>query len=120
MSSHFAVVQYVPCPVRGERINIGVIALEDNIAKCQFVDDWTRAERFGDGDVTFLKEFAGDVADAVALRSKWVIDRDSITQIHNEWNGSIQVTELRGSLRDVDDLLDYAARTFLVNADESR
>ena len=54
-ASHFALIQYVPNPEKGERINIGAIAFDGNVTSICMADGWEkRAKKFGDGDLKYV------------------------------------------------------------------
>ena len=45
MTSYYSVVQYVPNPMSGERVNVGVIAFDGHAVRTRFLRNWTRARR---------------------------------------------------------------------------
>ena len=59
MISKYTVVQYLPDPLNGECINIGVVVLGDGQVLSRFLGEWDRVECFSGGrDITFLRHFA--------------------------------------------------------------
>lgn len=54
-ASHYSVIQYVPDPAKGERINIGVVSFDENVTSICMADGWEkRAKKFGDGDLKYV------------------------------------------------------------------
>lgn len=119
MASHFVVVQYVPDPTAGERVNVGAIAYSDEAVRVQFLGDWRRIKGFGGEDIGFLRDFAHDVQRAVALQATGALppggrlDRDAIGQMATRWQNSIQFTEPRASLKEPEALLREVVQRFL-------
>lgn len=40
----FAIVRYVPDPVRGEQVNVGLVAIRDDVVACRFITDLRRLD----------------------------------------------------------------------------
>lgn len=104
MVSYYSVVQYVPDPIAGERINIGVVAFGDDTVLSRFADGWElRAKRFGkEGDTSYLREFVEQLqsADKTMFLDFWGeqrINEKDIRRMSEEWRGSIQLTKPRAS-----------------------
>ena len=118
MPSHYSVVQYLPDPVTGERINIGVIAFGDGTMRTRFLRNWSRVGSFGGPDVDFLRAFARDVEAAadqqlpLALEGER-LDPEGLRAVAGKWVNSIQITEPRASTLEPDELVDSVARRFL-------
>lgn len=118
MSSHYSVVQYVPDPVTGERINVGVVVFGDGGVRTRFLRDWRRVQQFGEEDVHFLRDFASRASDwgrpdipFPGLGTTIRLDEAGIREIAGRWMNSLQLTEPRSSLLSLDELLvDVAAR----------
>jgi len=51
MTPYYTVVQCVPDPIAGERINIGVIVLGEGRLSCRFVRTWRRVAQFAREDI---------------------------------------------------------------------
>ena len=59
MASRYSVIQYVPNPIADERINIGVLAFNEQVVKVHFLSRWDRVRDFGQvKDIDFLQNFA--------------------------------------------------------------
>jgi hypothetical protein len=122
MASQYSVIQYVPNPIADERINIGVLAFNDQVVRVHFLQNWKRVKQFGNEDVSFLRDFA-DRMEESAARSGFFLEECSkdtpkhqqIIKVARGWMNSIQFTEPCGSLLDVDGLLEDAAETYLVD-----
>lgn len=120
MSAKYSVVQYVPDPVAGERINVGVITWDAQTLHARFLENWSRARQFGGENTEFLKDFAEkirELADSdihAPLRSE--NGPAYIEKIIQNWHESIQFTDPRGSLEDAPALLEsIAARVLRVS-----
>ncbi|MDB9511888.1 DUF3037 domain-containing protein [Kamptonema animale CS-326] len=122
MASRYSIVQYVPNPIADERINIGVVAFDDHHVRVQFLNNWSRVQTFGREDIHFLRDFAKQMNKAAGEGLLFPGDRpddtpkhERLTKIARDWINSIQFTEPRGSLENVDSLLEDIAQTYLVN-----
>ncbi len=121
MASQYSVIQYVPNPIADERINIGVLAFNDQVVRVHFLQNWKRVKQFGNEDVSFLREFADRMEESAARGSFFLEDvskdipkHQQIIKVARGWMNSIQFTEPCGSLLDVDSLLEDAAETYLI------
>jgi Protein of unknown function (DUF3037) len=122
MASQFSVIQYVPDPIADERINIGVLAFDDNVTRVKFLSHWERVRCFDSSqDLSFLKSFAARMEHASLKGLLYPGDEDSglsrkerLVKVSREWANSIQFTEPAGSLEPVDDLLLGAADDYLI------
>jgi len=120
MTSRYSVIQYVPNPIADERINIGVVAFNNDVIQVRFVNNWERVRQFGVKDIEFLKDFAqqisNDARDGLLLASEnlyGLSNEELILRISKRWINSIQFTSSRASLYAVDELLEYIADTYL-------
>lgn len=122
MASKYSIVQYVPNPIADERINIGVVAFDDNDVRVQFLNNWSRVQAFGREDIHFLRDFAKRMNFAASEGLLFPGDEPDGTPKHERlkkiargWINSIQFTEPHGSLDNVENLLEDIAQTYLVN-----
>ena len=122
MASRYSIVQYVPNPIADERINIGVVAFDDNDVRVQFLNHWSRVQAFSREDIHFLRDFAKRMNFAASEGLLFPGDEPDGTPKHERlkkiargWINSIQFTEPRGSLDNVENLLEDIAQTYLVN-----
>lgn len=120
MPSYYAVVQYVPDPVADERMNIGVIAFNDDRVYSRFIRDWQRVRSFGAKDAALLQDFARSVQSVTgqqrtlaALLEGEPFTPDAIRMIARRWKSSIRLTEPRASLLTAAELLEDIAGRFL-------
>jgi hypothetical protein len=121
MNSFYTVVRYVPDPTADERINIGIIAVNEGRIKTRFLRDWSRVKRFGAEDTGFLQLFARTLTfpgDTTLKRGEWT--RDYALGLSMRCKGSIQFSEPRASLEPIDVLVHQAARRFLKEAPKGR
>ena len=104
ITSRYTVVQYLPRPLTGERINIGVIAWGGGKLAARFVENWRRVRAFGHEDTEFLQDFVRQVnksVDAASLLpglSDQTVDEDCLSTIIGSWSHSIQFSEPRASI----------------------
>jgi hypothetical protein len=120
--SRYSIIQYVPNPVADERINIGVLAFDDDIVRVRFLSKWERVRCFNvNEDISSLKEFSLRMQKAAQQgllfpgdQSNGVPKHEKLVEVSRGWMNSIQFTEPRGSLEDVDILLNDIAQTCLL------
>lgn len=123
MASNYSVIQYVPNPIADERINIGVLVFDEKIVKVHFLRSWERVKCFGREDIMFLRDFAYRMGKASKKGLLFPNDDpnngqsrvDRLRKVSRGWINSIQFTEPRGSLENVDSLFEDAIRTYLVD-----
>lgn len=118
--SHYSVIYFVPDVMADERINIGVVACSGENVRAKFLSRWGRVQSFAnDRDLTFLKEFVDGVVEWTGKglilpgdrNDRPIIER--LREISRGWKNSIQFTEPRGSLSDLDSCLADCVRVFL-------
>src|SRR6266404_3405429 len=96
MVTKYSVVRYLPHPLSGEMINIGVIAWGDGQVASQFIKDWRRAKTFGREDISFLQDFVEQIEASVPLKQKLLafgpkpLDAKQLEEITKDWGNSIQ------------------------------
>lgn len=121
MASKYSIIQYVPNPIADERINIGVLAFDDHRTLVYFLRNWDRVRRFGMEDIGFLKDFAArtsEVAESGLLfpgdENNEIPKHERLLRVSQSWMNSIQFTEPRASLKDLDRVLEDAIKKFLI------
>lgn len=125
MPSFYSVVQFVPDAIRDERMNFGVVAFDDTALRVQFLSNWTRASRFADSDIAFLREFAKSMETACS-QQQGLFDEsrgwtpDAIREAAEKWSNSIQFTEPRASTLGADELLPRMSTRYLAPARSPR
>lgn len=125
MASRFTVVQYVPDLIAGERINVGVIAWDDQSVRCRFVKNWSLVSRFGGEEAAYVRQFAEQVehlADGqteLAFSEGVVFDQGALERIVSTWGHSIQFAEPRASTKAADEVLVDVAPLFLKRGDRT-
>ena len=72
------IVQYVPDAVTNERINIGVIVLDENRASAAFLSNWGRVKQFAGRDIQFLQDLQHD-------SRHW--DAEAVLRFSQQWTG---------------------------------
>ncbi|MCY7332992.1 MAG: DUF3037 domain-containing protein [Pseudanabaena sp. CAN_BIN31] len=123
MASRYSVIQYVPNPIADERINIGVIVFNEEIVKVHFLHSWERINSFAGEDTKFLRDFAKRMGEASKNGLLFPNDNPSSEQSRVErlrkvsrgWINSIQFTEPRGSLENIDNVFEDTINTYLVD-----
>jgi Protein of unknown function (DUF3037) len=126
--SGYSVIQYVPNPIANERINVGVLAFDEETVKVHFLSHWDRVRAFGAiENIDFLKEFARRMEAAVEDGLLFPGDApgeisryDRLLKVARGWINSIQFTEPHGSLEAVDSLLEDCIKTYLLDIAFSR
>jgi hypothetical protein len=121
MSAYYSIVQYVPDIVAEERINIGVIAFDQERVQCSFLKNWSRVKCFvSGGDVSFLRDVADDFYEASRGQLAFAqrdgrgrLNEDAINEMSRTWRNTIQVTQPRGSLLPLEQLLPKMTDRFL-------
>jgi DUF3037 family protein len=120
MVTYYTVVHYLPNPLSGERVNVGVIAWNDGQITARFVDDWRRIHSFGGEDIRFIRDFARRVEEATSanpdlpgLGSSGRLDEERLKKIVGSWIHSLQFSEPRASLRGPSQTVDDMASIFL-------
>jgi hypothetical protein len=121
MASWYSIIQYVPDPIADERINVGVLVFDDNLARVQFLQDWKRVKDFGGGDIGFLRDFEKEMNKAVAEGLLFPGDRpndkprvERVQKVAQGWMNSIQFTEPHGSLKPIDKLFQDVVKKYLI------
>lgn len=119
MPSKFIIFQYVPNPLADERINIGLIAFNDKVVKIKFLHNWERVQKFNLGNINFLKDFAAQASQQLpkilASQGRDEISiYDRLEKMSKSYTNTIQITEPRASLKDVDELASEIYSRFLV------
>jgi hypothetical protein len=125
MVSRYSVIQYVPNPVADERINVGILAFDDERVQVHFLSSWDRVRCFGQReDVSILKDFAQQMQAAAGSGLLFPGDpsgpapnHERLLAVAHGWMNGIQFTEPRGSLASVDHLLEEMVQTYLLETD---
>ena len=123
MASRYSVIQYVPNPIADERINIGVLVFDEEIVKVHFLRSWERVKTFGKEDIKFLRDFAARMVKASKdglLFPHYDPNNDlsrvdRVRKVSREWTNSIQLTEPRGSLENIESVFENTIKTYLVD-----
>lgn len=127
MPAYYTVVQYVPDPIAGERMNLGIIVLSEGRIFSRFLRNWKRVTRFAqEDDIGYVREFARRV-DRASLETAagtsqppipgfpvpTQLDEPMLRAMASEWSNSIQFTPLQPSLEAPEMLLSSSVATFL-------
>jgi hypothetical protein len=119
-ATHYTVVQYLPNPLSGERVNVGLIAWKHGRIASRFINDWRRVHSFGGEDIDFIRDFAERVEEAATTEPFLPgvahgphLDEERLKKIIGSWMHSIQFSEPRASLKAPDDVLNEMTPVFL-------
>jgi len=120
MVSRYSIIQYVPDPIAGERINFGVIAFDDDQIQVRFLEKWGRVQCFSQENSEFLKDFANRMKEATSSglmvpgeESSDLSRQERLLKISQDWQNSIQITPPRKSLGAVELVADQISGLFL-------
>ncbi len=123
MTSKYSVIQYVPDPIADERINIGVLAFDDQDVRVEFLHHWDRVRCFSKTDTSFLHDFAKQMKESAESGLLFPSDKanneipphERLESFALESMNSIQFTQPRASMRDVESLIENITAKFLVD-----
>ncbi len=107
MPAHYSVIQYVPDPVTGERVNVGVVAYAEGEVRAKFLTNWQRVKSL----------WGKDCLERERIEALFEgIDQDRLLEMIDTWHSAIQLTRPCGSIRTLNDAIEEAARRFLVDS----
>ena len=120
MVSRYSVIQYVPDPITGERINLGVLVFDENEICVRFLENWKRVHCLGAENVEFLRDFVARMKTATAdgllvpgEELTGIPTQERLLKISQEWQNIIQITPPRKSLGELEIVLDEISAMFL-------
>jgi hypothetical protein len=119
MVTKYCVIRYLPHPLSGEMINIGVVVWRDGEIASQFTRNWNRARAFGREDISFLRDFVTQVEASAHGQGQLLpvgsqsLDAEQLEKITHDWSNSIQFSELRSSLRSPQEVIDEVSSIYL-------
>lgn len=119
MPSQYSVIRYMPNFLNGEGVNIGVMAMDEQNAKCKFLTDWTRAENFVGVTQEKMQSFIDELERACSGKTTdgFKLNSLNFADSYGRWQHSIQFSALRGTLRDYEELLEVTAELFLIDGE---
>src|SRR5205085_8631669 len=105
MPSKYTVLQFLPNPASGERVNVGVIAYGPSGGYVRFLSRWDRVRAFARTDVSFLKDLTKAVIARVDVLTQAVregfVPEFQPAEIEGwvaKWSFCVEFTEPRASL----------------------
>jgi DUF3037 family protein len=120
MITRYSVVQYVPNPLADERINIGVIAWDEQEMSCKFLSNWKRVQSFGHEDIGYVREFVAKTSSALdrnaspdLFGNSPGLDVSQLEKMIGTWHHSIQFTPPRTSVKNPQSLIQDLTPMFL-------
>jgi hypothetical protein len=112
MPSKYTVLQYLPDPATGERVNIGIITYGEMAGHVRFLSRWDRVKAFAGGDITFLKDLSKEIVGRVEALTKAVTDKfvgsfdPTVIEVWmGRWSHGVEFTPPRASMLDSAQLL---------------
>lgn len=120
MSTKFSVIRFVPDVVADERVNIGVVVVDERLryARCAFVRNWSRASKIANGDASFLSQVASAFEAACSLMtdtdsSPLSILNNGLQTLSENWDNGIQLSTPKSVLMDADLAVKFLAERYL-------
>jgi hypothetical protein len=121
MVSRYSVIQYVPDPIAGERINLGVFVFDDQEIRVRFLDNWKRIHCFGGENVEYLRDLTSRIENAtdegLFIPDETLMPESSLQErllkISQEWQNIVQITPPRKSLGELEVVVDEISKLFL-------
>ncbi|HZD68422.1 MAG TPA: DUF3037 domain-containing protein [Actinomycetes bacterium] len=106
----FAILRYVPDPVRQEAINVGVVvaSAEPSRIAVRVLQrrEAARLKWLGfDDDIEFLQDLAEEMRASPPFGSERTWNPETLERAHREWGGTVRVSEVRAALHDNADRL---------------
>lgn len=119
MSSQYSVIHYAPDFTTGEGVNIGVVTMDTENAKCQFLTNWTRAENFVGATQENMQRFIDELQRACSgyTPDNFKLNSLNFAGSYGMWQHSIQFTPLRGSIWGYEELLEAIVKMFLIDGE---
>lgn len=108
MGSHYTILQYVPNSMSGERLNVGVIAFDEESVHCRTLHNWRRVSSFGGAEVKALRALVEEFTSQDLTPSQ-------VRDAAESWMESLRLTAPRASVAPVDRLVDQMADLMLVD-----
>ena len=120
MLSKYTVLQYLPNPTSGERVNIAIVTYNERGAYVRSLSRWDRVKAFAGSDVGFLKDLLKNLTTRVenarlAVRDQLVSEFEAklIEDWTGQWSYTLEFTPPRASLLDPASLLNDLCGRFL-------
>lgn len=118
MSSYYSIIQYIPNIIADERINIGIVVFDKSSIKTEFLSNWSRVKAFSNNkDTYFLDNFEKDITNLCIrniFRSDTLPPYERLKDLSRSWLNTVQITEPRGSLLEIENLLRECKRDYLI------
>jgi hypothetical protein len=102
MPSYYSVLRFVPDPIAGESINIGIIVVRGTETHVRLLEDWSRVQKFAATGIKEIQRLTREIAEDPC--GSLGIDPKSGPQQLNEklasWTNSLQFSVLRAATED--------------------
>jgi hypothetical protein len=120
MTTKYSVIQYLPNPLADERINVGIVAFDDDEWRVVFTDSWQRIQYFAGEDEPFLRELKTKLLEdkeevrKLVLHIERVYAKSEDHQIQTTtWMSILQFTQPQTSILGVQETLEMTHPHFL-------
>jgi hypothetical protein len=111
MTSQYSVIQYLPEPLSGELVNLGVVAFDDEgSVEFRELKDWTRARNFAGVTNKGLQNAFESLRDALKNSDAVLV---TVRDLVQSFNGSLRLTEPRMSMASADETAESIATIVL-------
>ncbi len=96
----FALIRYVPDPVKGEFTNIGVVLRDAGAATVRFTRDWRRVRCLDpEADTEMLESLEGEIAQRLLLGVQEKVNAKPVLEmLQDSLSNSVQITAMQGTL----------------------
>lgn len=126
MITKYSVVRYVPRPLSGEAINIGVVAWSEGKIVVKFVDNWQRVRTFGRENIDYLRDFAQTLETSASSQATifgltpGTVDAAKLEHIVATWGRSIDFSEPKVSLKSPEEAIREVTFIYLLESQHRR
>ncbi|MFB6372812.1 MAG: DUF3037 domain-containing protein [Bradymonadaceae bacterium] len=121
----YSIIRYIPDLVKGEQINIGVIAFNDDKVRASFTDHWSFVKHFAGQDLAYIKKFksefeAGleDQMDIEKMAQGRTVTSETVEQLAQGWMGDISFSTPKPAEGSPEEVLDILESQMLRTAPE--
>lgn len=117
--TRYSVIRFVPDPVRGEFVNLGIIAVRDDghAIAVRTTSNWKRVNRFAPEAAKLARRVVGDLKAALEPRNfelgATMITGEDLQRMSIEYRNLVQLTEPMLSLADVEQTADEEYARFV-------
>ena len=116
MASYYSVLRYVPDPIAGESVNVGVLVIRGKEAHVLLLGDWSRVQKFSAASSKEIQRLAKEIqADPVScLGIHPECAPEQLNESLADWTNCLQFSTVRAATEDPATLDATLERLFLV------